>query len=375
MTDDTVISFESKPVTKYENNETDGFIKTSIRAFSSHHGLIITPDVIWISILAQISLYINYNSQKLRHKFVNFNGKKPLQIIKENAMTNIPELIESFTDLLDEHIIDKKFISWILTAFSTSTNHTKIVKSIMLMGTFKHYFNYCCSECGLSQIIIKGNKDDWIRIRENLLKIKELNYDNNPYNVEKWYNNLYNFITEFINAKENNINITYWEKFVSEVNRSGGPYIYGHILALCEFYVIDNQLKQLKQDYITIDNIPPECVEVKILHINTNQQYSITAGNIGFVLDNSNFSTNINYNIHKHINTPIEYRIKTFDKWNTKLIIKDEIREFAKAGFIYTGKDDIVECVKCKLQLSKWEVTDIPIEEHRRYNPNCDFVK
>ena len=47
------------------------------------------------------------------------------------------------------------------------------------------------------------------------------------------------------------------------------------------------------------------------------------------------------------------------------------------AGFIYTGKEDIVQCQTCFLQVGKWlEKTALePLVVHRREQPRCPFVQ
>ena len=46
-----------------------------------------------------------------------------------------------------------------------------------------------------------------------------------------------------------------------------------------------------------------------------------------------------------------------------------------RAGFLYTGEGDKVTCPWCKISLIEWETYDIPMDEHKRHAPTCEFVK
>ncbi|XP_065342663.1 death-associated inhibitor of apoptosis 2-like [Cloeon dipterum] len=47
----------------------------------------------------------------------------------------------------------------------------------------------------------------------------------------------------------------------------------------------------------------------------------------------------------------------------------------AKNGFFYTGDGDNVRCVFCNLEVRGWEEGDTADGEHRRWNPNCPFLR
>ena len=71
--------------------------------------------------------------------------------------------------------------------------------------------------------------------------------------------------------------------------------------------------------------------------------------------------------------TSVAERYSTFETWPLSHFIKPY--HLAKAGFVYTGYSDKVECVHCKIKLSKFEVDDIPMLEHTRWSPKCSIVR
>ena len=78
----------------------------------------------------------------------------------------------------------------------------------------------------------------------------------------------------------------------------------------------------------------------------------------------------------KPVHTPLE----TFTRnppWPHSHIHRLRPDVMVKAGFIFTGKEDIVKCLTCFLQVGQWlERTALePIVVHRREQPLCPFVQ
>jgi hypothetical protein len=53
-----------------------------------------------------------------------------------------------------------------------------------------------------------------------------------------------------------------------------------------------------------------------------------------------------------------EDRLQSFKQW-PRQILPDKYN-LARAGFIYTGVGDIVQCFGCGIRVSEWEKTDFP---------------
>lgn len=71
--------------------------------------------------------------------------------------------------------------------------------------------------------------------------------------------------------------------------------------------------------------------------------------------------------------TAIE-RLKTFDTW-PKQMTRPSKEQLALAGFVYTGKGDLVYCFACGKQIKDWLIDDIPFAEHYRWSRDCEYLQ
>ena len=78
--------------------------------------------------------------------------------------------------------------------------------------------------------------------------------------------------------------------------------------------------------------------------------------------------------VHTHdFNQSEENRLLTFGAWPKFNVINPE--RLAEAGFYNIGKKDCVCCGFCELRLKNWRSLDNPIEEHKRHQPRCPYIR
>ena len=51
------------------------------------------------------------------------------------------------------------------------------------------------------------------------------------------------------------------------------------------------------------------------------------------------------------------------------------IEKLVRAGFVYTGVDDKVQCFQCGVICSNWREEDIPFNVHQQHNLSCPFLQ
>ena len=68
-------------------------------------------------------------------------------------------------------------------------------------------------------------------------------------------------------------------------------------------------------------------------------------------------------------------RINSFLKYDWSPQTQQTPKQFAKAGFFYTGYGDGTICFQCGCSLKRWLKDDDPFVEHAKYSPQCHFLK
>lgn len=76
-------------------------------------------------------------------------------------------------------------------------------------------------------------------------------------------------------------------------------------------------------------------------------------------------------NARKCVVNTEEMMTLTFQSWPKRL---PRVEKLVSAGFFYTGVDDDVMCIECKVVLHDWEDTDNPWLEHEKASPDCMLV-
>jgi hypothetical protein len=206
----------------------NGFVLTVCKAYNQHHHLILRPDDVWLAIAIQFGLYVDANSEALRHLFVAHEGKKELNV----DGSRFDEMSVMMGNKMKENVKDPEVCDWILPGFSTTTENDTVVGSVVLMATMKKYFSYKFSLCcGIPEVTLLGTVQDWEEIRRRVGKL-------NSYggNCIKWAGMLELITHEFVESSKGNVNLDFWSKVCHYSGGGSGPsYISGWITAFCVF--------------------------------------------------------------------------------------------------------------------------------------------
>ena len=116
-----------------------------LNAFVDHCPIKVSPNIIWQLILNAFAKHVNNFSEKLRSKFVNFEGVKSLSVIKVGSINDIykyeDQIIDELTKKISENVGDE-LVNVLTPNFSTSTKNSVISGKVLIMSSFKKYFRY-----------------------------------------------------------------------------------------------------------------------------------------------------------------------------------------------------------------------------------------
>ena len=184
-------------------------------AYENHLPLRLTPDIIWLLIVQGFSHHVNFNSEYLRNRFVNFEGKKTLQMIiskyhsyKQMKPKDYEDLFENLTDQIKDYV-GEELVDTLNFNFSTSNQITKTVGYTTIMSSMKKYFEFegFCHMCNFPYIILEGTLEDWKNI---LKKTKDLS----KYDLKEWIKNLEPILLKIIETKKGKIDKDFWKKIL-----------------------------------------------------------------------------------------------------------------------------------------------------------------
>eukprot|EP00111_Clytia_hemisphaerica_P002244 TCONS_00006290-protein len=184
-------------------------VKSVHAAFYGHHPLILSPDVIWLTIAQGLANHIDQNAEELRKKFVNHEGKKEIEIerptfVKGSKNNDWPGVFPEFSEKIEANTVEGT-VKLIESDFSTTGPVEKIVSHITLMDAVQHYFSYsmCCG-CGFPEITLTGEPDDWKKIRSKAALLKQ-------YGLEWWLKALLPALDQFVLASEGKPDLNFWK--------------------------------------------------------------------------------------------------------------------------------------------------------------------
>ena len=214
----------------------NGFVRAAVQAYSQHHHLTIRPDDVWLSIVSQLSLFINAHAEELRAKFVAHQGKEELEVIFESGNRHTIDwgtFAKTICDLIEENVVDAELREWMIPAFSTTEEKDRVVASVLMMGSMQKYFDYLCTMmCGLPSVTLLGVKKDWELILARLGKLSSIGEE--PALFERLLKPVVQrFIRSFDEPAGKEV-LEFWGQIAHHLSGGSGPSYYsGWITAFC----------------------------------------------------------------------------------------------------------------------------------------------
>ncbi|RIA99317.1 hypothetical protein C1645_747406 [Glomus cerebriforme] len=198
-----------------------GLVAAVLQAYNGHQHLCFSPDDIWLTIAQGVNSHINFNSDKYKNKFVNFNENQRI-FLKDSYNSSKRDWSKCVENLVKESskFIKKMDLKSLLECnFSTSTSNTITASHMILLDSVKNYFSYNIEIfCGIPKITLEGKLEDWLLIQEKLIHLRNLNLD-----LDFWLNDLDSIIHQFIETFKGNVDKQFWKNIAREEYGCGGP--------------------------------------------------------------------------------------------------------------------------------------------------------
>lgn len=215
-----------------DTSQYHALFSTIHQAFSEHRPLVLSPDMIWITILQGFAQHVKNNTEKLRALLVSHTGKKDLMVFREETFVESPEydwqgVIHDFAKVLSENVPES--YSNLISDFSTTGPLERVVSEVAVLDVFQSYFEYIMyAGCGIPYITLEGSVDDWKKLR-NKVELLE------PYKLDFWIGHLREITDHFYRAAIGDVDKTHWQDIYKQMNTYGATTINGWIVKLIPY--------------------------------------------------------------------------------------------------------------------------------------------
>ncbi|MCK9567375.1 DUF4419 domain-containing protein [Candidatus Pacearchaeota archaeon] len=209
-------------------------------SFAEHRHMILDPDAIWLTIEHGLATHIKENAEELRSKFVTFQGKKTIDIRRDQfirgGVNDWEGCFDEFSEKIGGFIGPKKDL--IVGNFSTTGKLQRVSSEIVLMDAMSKYFDYSVTTlCHIPMITLTGSVEDWEAIRDKVNAFDE-------FGLSWWTDHLKPVLDQFVLAAKGEIDVSFWKSWYKEGGGSGGPFISGHVNAF--FPYVDSRNERNK---------------------------------------------------------------------------------------------------------------------------------
>jgi Domain of unknown function (DUF4419) len=296
-----------------EGGDFHPLIAAAAIAYKQHMPLVLSPDMIWITILQGVARHIALHAESLRPKLVAHQTR--IELLVNTNLGRLPEtdaqmlaVTQSFVELIGKHVpADKQFL--LRGEFSTTTDVERIVGSIVVMDSFQPYFDYVFRViCGIPSVILEGTPADWESLGAKVQLLHESDLD-----ISWWTRHLLPLCDHFVRTADGDADRTHWNNLCKITERYGVDDLNGWLLKFIPYIRHDkNELPCHRNPVLELSEFPTDnkkmgkitgCtsnmlptglsfapVACQNLEADTTDQYQFVAGLVGVRQSNDDFS-------------------------------------------------------------------------------------
>ncbi|CAB1115585.1 unnamed protein product [Ectocarpus sp. CCAP 1310/34] len=222
-----------------------GLLSAIFTAYDTHCNLVISPDDVWLTILAQFCAYVNKNAEGLRDRIVQHEGKKALIVVSDGTLrttADYPRMIRDLLGLIRQNIKSPELADWFRPGFSTTTERDEVCAAATAMASLQNYFEFRMRRgCGIPSVTLRGTVRDWKLLREKVERLLEFEVDGNPEGevMQIWVGYLRKVCDGFVESAEHPGSpetLEFWDRVLTDKRGgSGVNYITGWVSAFTCF--------------------------------------------------------------------------------------------------------------------------------------------
>jgi hypothetical protein len=210
--------------------------------FNDHRPVVLSPDIIWLTLCQGFAHHVNIHAKTLRSRLVKHSGKPKLTVRRNDFVKGSPEndwpgVFAEFSAAIRKHV--GKTQSLMVSDFSTTGPVERVASEVVLLDTLQEYFEYeVQSSCGIPSITLEGTPADWRRIAKRMQEFRR-------FDLDWWVKRLKPVLGQFVAASQGDVDRPFWDSIYKwhGARGSGSPFVTGWILNL--FPYLDNWVMKL----------------------------------------------------------------------------------------------------------------------------------
>lgn len=199
--------------------------------FATHRPVSLSPDIIWLTLCQGFAHHVNANSEALRHRLVDHEGKLAIKVrrdafVKGSPENDWPDVFSEFSAAVRAHLGESHDL--LLADFSTTGPVERAASELVLLDAMQSFLNYeIHTLCGIPAITLEGTPEDWKEIARRAMELSR-------FDLEWWIEPLLPVLQQFTAAAEGNVDRQFWDSIYKWQGPagSGSPHVSGWILNL-----------------------------------------------------------------------------------------------------------------------------------------------
>jgi len=138
-------------------------------AWATHQGIVVTPDIIWYTILCELTEMVSKDPAAFRDLFTT-REDKALVVVVSGSMDTMP--MDSLIEELKKYVPTDT--STFFPEFTTSGERERFARYAALADMVSPYYYYSTTLCGFPAIDVQGSRDDWELLRSSWDKLQSI---------------------------------------------------------------------------------------------------------------------------------------------------------------------------------------------------------
>jgi hypothetical protein len=200
-------------------------------AFAEHRPVVLSPDIIWLTLTQGLAQHVNANAKKLRPQLVKHEGQPRIVVrrddfVKGSPVNPWPAAFGEFSRQIKDYIGAAHPL--VVADFSTTGPLERAASEVVLLDAMQAFFSYeMLTLCGIPAITLEGTVDDWRSLFSRVQQWEQ-------FELSWWLSSLEPILQEFVAAASGVVRREFWESIYKwqGPEGSGSPFVSGWIVNL-----------------------------------------------------------------------------------------------------------------------------------------------